>query len=55
MGLSPFLGGISNKIKIKYLIPDVGSAMKLNGEWYKRFWSSQLQIINGRPTPRTTT
>jgi len=43
MGLSTFLGGIFNKIKINYLLPDVGSAVKLNGQWYKRFWSSQLK------------
>jgi len=45
MGLSTFLGGISSKIKIKYLLPDVGSAVKLNGQWCKRFWSSQLIFI----------
>jgi len=54
MSLSPFLGCISNKFK-KYLLPDVGSDVKLSGEWYKRFWSSQLKIKNGRPTTRSTT
>jgi len=33
MSLSPFLGCISNKLKIKYLLPEVGSAVKLSGEW----------------------
>jgi len=55
MNLSPFLGCISNKFKIKYLLPEVGSAVKLSGEWYKRFWSSPLKIKNGRPTTRSTT
>jgi len=44
MSLSPFLGCISHKLKIKYLLPEVGSAVKLSGEWYKRFWYSDLKI-----------
>jgi len=39
----------------KYLLPEVGSTVKLSGEWYKRFWSSQLKIKIGRPTTRSTT
>jgi len=55
MSLSPFLGCISNKFKIKYLLPEVGSAAKLSGEWYKRFWSSQSLKKFQTPTTRTTT
>jgi len=55
MSLSPFLGCISNKLKIKYLLPEVGSAVKLSGEWYKRFWFLDLKIKNGRPSRRSTT